>query len=161
MELTLSDRDRRLHTKLYASASDIAFARACAEHLQKKAWFRRPWARGKVYFHQSAYVTSLIVSYARPFSTGRGGMTFPQRLIPYTADEFALHAELLDRRNKVHAHSDLDQWNVRPWRSGDFATTIVSQPWMIIEAPQVETFLAMTARLQASITRRLVEIVEA
>lgn len=161
MELPLSERDKRLYTKLYASARDIGFARACAEHIRKKAWYGRPWSRGTIYFQQSAYVTSLVVSYARPFATGRNGYAFPARLIPYTPDEMALHTDLLDRRNKVHVHSDLDKWNVRPWRSEDFETVIIGEPWLIIGQPQIELFLTMTERLQTAISRRMTEIIAA
>jgi hypothetical protein len=120
MELQLSAYDKKLYTKLYASMSDISFAHQCASHIRKKGWYRGPWSRGTIYFQQSAYLTAMIVSYARPFSPGRSGYVFPERLIPYGPEDMALHDDLLDRRNKVHAHSDLDKWDVRPWRSGDF-----------------------------------------
>ena len=160
MELSLMDRDKRLYMKLYTSRSDIDFARDCAKHILKKGWFREPWSRGTIYFQQSVYVTSLAVSYSRPFAIGRNGHAFPNRLIPYTSEEGAFHNHLLDLRNKVHAHSDLDRWEVRPWQSGSFETEMVGQPWLIIKQPKIELFLGMTDRLQTSISQRMKEIIE-
>jgi hypothetical protein len=111
-----------------------------------------------VYFQQSAFVTALIVSYARPFVIGRAKHHFPKRLIPYDADQFRLHNDFLDRRNKVYAHSDSDNWYIQPWRSGDFETTIVSQPWLIVSEAEIDQFLSMTEALLKSIGARQSEI---
>lgn len=158
MELPLNEHDRRDHAKLYVSSHDISFARGCALHIQKKDWFRQPWSRGTLYFQQSVYVTSMIVSYARPFTPGRGGLHFPKRLIPYDSEQMKLHRDLLDRRNKIHAHSDLDKWSIRPWRMGDIETAIVSQPWLIVQKTEVAMFLTMTDALLAKISGREEEI---
>ena len=158
MELPLSDADRRQYTKLYASMSDIAFARRCAAHLLKKGWNKRPWHRGSIYFQQSAFVTSMIVSYARPFAPSRGKPVFPRKLIGYDTDEWTLHADLMERRNKVHAHSDLDQWNVTPWRTPQVHLDLVGEPWLIIEPEQLVRFLGMTDKITASILQRQKEI---
>lgn len=61
--LPIEERDQRLLTKLQASSSDLGFAQVCwAEHLLAKKWFRMPWSRGKIYTHQSAYVTAIVVA---------------------------------------------------------------------------------------------------
>lgn len=161
MELKLSDRHRAEYSKLYASSSDVGFARQCASHIRKKGWFRSPWSRGTIYFQQSAYVTALIVSYARPFSIGRSGLHFPKRLIPYNEGQMELHRNFLDRRNKVYAHSDSDKWDIRPWRSADFETTIVGQPWLIVGKEEIDLFLEMTTGLLAAIANREKQILSA
>lgn len=158
MDIELSPRDRTLYAKLYASFSDVALARRCAEHIKAKGWYRRPWSRGSIYFQQSAFVTSLVVSYSRPFSPGRGGLAFPKRLIPYNPNQWALHDQLIGQRNEVYAHSDLERWTVRPWRSADFETTIVGQPILVLEPPQIEAFLEMTEPLMNAIRSRMDEI---
>ncbi|WEQ54782.1 hypothetical protein LV564_11460 [Komagataeibacter nataicola] len=152
--------DRQTVTKLVASASDIGFARDAAEHLLKKKWYNRmPWSRGKVYFHQSAYVTTLVVSYGRVFEVGKRGYNFPNKLLRYEADEKVLHTKLLSLRNKVHAHSDLDRWSVRPWHADGFSTEIVGQPFHVIEEADIRLFLAMTSKLLTRISVRHEEIV--
>lgn len=161
MQLELSDKDRRTFTKLYASADDIAVARRWAEHIQKKRWFRQPWSGGKIYLHQSAYVTALVVAYGRVFAVGRGGFDFPKRLIPYDAAERDLHERLIELRNKVHAHSDLDKWNVRPWHAAGFSTAIVGQPKHMIEEADIALFLVMTEKLLEKIASRKEEILQA
>lgn len=156
--LPISEHDRLTITKLHASASDLGTARTWAEHLLKKKWFRKSWSRGKTYGHQSAYVTALVVAYGRVFATGRGGFGFPKRLIDYNTDEWALHERLLETRNKVYAHSDLDKWTVKPWRVEGFETVVLGEPTHLIEEQDLTMLVAMTARLQAAIGRRTAEI---
>lgn len=158
MELPLSDPDRKLYTKLYASMSDIAFARSCAVHLLKMGSNKRPWDGGDAYFRQSVFVTSMIVSYARPFTPGRGGPAFPKKLIEFDAIDWVLHADLIDRRNKVHAHSDLELWRVTPWRRPNVQIDLVGEPWLIIEPEELERLVGMIEKLATSIQQRQKEI---
>ena len=156
--LPISDRDRLTITKLHASASDLGSVRVWAEHLIKKKWFRKPWSRGATYIHQSAYVTALVSAYGRVFAGGRGGFGFPRRLIDYDTNEWALHERLLDMRNKVYAHSDLDKWTVDPWQYHDFETVVLGQPIHLIEESELTKLIGMTERLQAAIGQRYAEI---
>lgn len=82
----------------------------------------------------------------------------PKRLIPYNPNQWALHDQLIGQRNEVYAHSDLERWTVRPWRSADFETTIVGQPILVLEPPQIEAFLEMTEPLMNAIRSRMDEI---
>lgn len=157
----LSVRDAQLFTRLYVAADDISVARQWAEHLKKKKWYRRPWSRGKIYLHQSAYVTAIVVAYGRVFAPGRNGLNFPKRLVPYDAAEKGLHERLLELRHKVHAHSDLDKWTVQPWEAGGFRTTIVGQPIHVIEEADVDLFLVMTRKLLDAIANRQGKILRA
>ena len=134
-------------------------AREWAQHIQKKRWFRHPWSRGKTYLHQSAYITALVVAYGRVFASGRSAYNFPKRLIRYDKVELELHNRLLELRHKVHAHSDLEKWTVRPWHADGFRTTIVGQPTHRIDEPDIELFLTMTEKLLVRISARMQEIV--
>lgn len=158
MLLELSDRDRILFHKLHVSSFDISYARQCAVHVKKKDWFREPWSRGTLYFQQTAFVTALVVSYARPFAVGRAGLNFPNKLIPYDDVQMKFHLDLLSRRNRVYAHSDPETWSVRPWKSGDFETTIEGRPWLIVRRDEIDRFIPMTDALIASIADRMAEI---
>jgi hypothetical protein len=158
--LPLSDTDRKLFKKLYASAQDIRMARHCAEHIEKKQLYRPPYARGKIYLNQGTYVTALVVAYGRVFAGGRGGYGFPKRLMPYDADELALHERLLLLRNKIYAHSDLDIWQAEPWRVDGMRAAKISQPIYAIDEPDIARFLGMTEKLLARIKARESEILE-
>jgi hypothetical protein len=56
--------------------------------------------------------TGLIVTYARPFTTGRPGFPITEKFVPVEKRE--LHKQLLDLRSKVYAHIDDDVED--PWR---------------------------------------------
>lgn len=149
--LQLGERDQRLLTKLHASASDLSHARFWAEHLLAKKWFRMPWSRGKIYAHQSAYVTAIVVAYARVFATGRGGYAFPQRLVKFDDDERLLHERLLGMRHKIYAHSDLDKWSVKPWKRGEFETAVINEPIHVIDADNLKRLVEMIDGLHETI----------
>ncbi|MGE0280663.1 MAG: hypothetical protein AB7P20_08630, partial [Rhizobiaceae bacterium] len=116
MLLELTDHDRKTLTKLYSAAADIAFARQFGEMLiKRKLYNKRPFGRGTIYAQQAAFVTALVTAYGRVFFSGRGGHNFPNRLLPYNAEETALHKRLLDLRKKVYANSDEEKRSIRPW----------------------------------------------
>lgn len=152
--LSIGERDQRLLTKLHASASDLSYARFWAEHLLAKKWFRMPWSRGKIYRHQSAYVTAIVVAYARVFAHGRGGHSFPQRLVKFDDRERQLHDRLLGMRHKIYAHSDLDKWSVKPWKQGEFATAVIYEPIHVIEADDLKLLVDMIDGLHETIRDR-------
>ena len=78
--------------------------------------------------------------------------------MPYCHAERELHERLLDLRHTVHAHSDLDKWNVRPWSADGFSTAIVGQPTHLIEEADLAQFLSMTEKLLKAIARRKDEL---
>ncbi|RYF39646.1 MAG: hypothetical protein EOO38_22990 [Cytophagaceae bacterium] len=158
MELALSEHDARLYKKLWASSRDITLAQQYAEHINKKGWYRQPWSKGAIYFQQSAYVTSMVVSYGRPFATGRNGVSFPGRLLGYTGADKALHEKMLTLRHEIYAHSDPGHWTTIPWRSEGFETVIFKKPPLLIEQVEVIQFIAMTGPLLTRINARIHEI---
>src|SRR5438445_12970197 len=108
MGATEGDSDKKaLYARLYFSAQDFWYAKSYALHLIKKGWHSAPYERrGTIYMQQSAFTTSLIVSYARPFTRSNGWPKFPERFVQYDAQETLLHQRLLDLRHQVYAHSD-------------------------------------------------------
>lgn len=158
MELALSEHDAQLYKKLWASARDIRLAQQYAEHIDKKDWYREPWSRGTGYFQQSAYVTSMVVSYGRPFITGRTGIAFPKRLVRYGPDDASLHRKLLTLRNEIYAHSDPEHWTTIPWRSEGLETVVFKEPKLLIVKAEVVQFIAMTGPLLTRINARIHEI---
>jgi hypothetical protein len=69
----------------------------------------------------------------------------------YDEREIVLHRELIKLRHTVYAHSDSTNYSIRPWRTADFLTDILGGSVLRITAGDATQFLAMTAKLIASI----------
>ena len=152
MLISLNERDKQLHAKLYVACLDIAFAQQCAETILKKGWHYDPWEkRGSIYFQQSVFMTALVVSYARAFAHSKGWPRLPKRLLGYSREEDALHKRLLALRNSVYAHSDSESYSIRPWRSGSFSTDIVGQPFLKLSRDDTILFVNMTQKAVSAI----------
>lgn len=158
-EVRLTDDHQKLYGRLLASHDDITFARYCAGVLLKKGWHNQPWERrGTVYEQQSAYTTALVTSYGRPFTRSKGWPPLPSDFITYDDTEIALHAQIMNLRHTVYAHSDSASFSIRPWRMGTFKTTIVGRPVLRITASDTTLFLAMSNRLLSSINGMMDDI---
>jgi len=124
--LTFSDEDHRLYEKLDAAARDLHDSIAYGAFIMKKGWKAKPWSRGSTYLQQSAFVTSMIVSYVRPFSTSYGWPKLPADYMDeYDETEKALHASVLNERNQLYAHTDSVSYPVKPWRS-EYTSDIIT-----------------------------------
>ncbi|MBC9883703.1 hypothetical protein G8O24_41205 [Bradyrhizobium sp. INPA01-394B] len=156
-EANLSPRDRALYEKLYASANDIGTATACAQYILKKGWHGYSFTRrGSVPIQQTAFTTTLIVAYARPFAAGRGNIDFPKRLLQYDDKEAAFHQRLLKLRNQEYAHSDASTISVKPLKG--VIRSIQSIRDLRFVPAELKLFLGMTAGLFSRIHERMEEI---
>lgn len=72
-KLAFSDDDKKRHSRLHIAARDLHDAQAIGAFILKKGWKAMPWSRGSAYLQQSAFVTSMIVSYVRAFTKSLGG----------------------------------------------------------------------------------------
>lgn len=155
----LSPRERTLYEKLHASHGDITIARSCAQYILKKGWHTLSFMRrGSIPIQQTAFTTTMIVAYARPFAGGRGkSIDFPERLLQYDSKEAAFHKRLLKLRNQEYAHTDASMISVRPLK-GSLVTSIQSLRDLCFSAAELKLFLAMTSGLSSRIQRRLEEI---
>lgn len=161
MIVKLPPEKQLLYNRLNASGIDIGFSRYCASMIQKKKWHLPPWTRRRTqYPQQSAFTLALVVSYFRPFIRTHGWPDLPSDLLSNDTDDVALHVKLKTLRNKVYAHSSGEYHSAQPWDSGEFQTIIQRAPAFMIEANDVERFLAMTLTLQGAIRQRMKEIVE-
>lgn len=156
----LSEADAKLYSKLYASESDIAFARYCADVLLKKGWHSKPWERrGTIYHQQAAFTTALITAYARLFTHSKGWPQLPSDLTAtYDHREKALHDQLIKLRHTVYAHSDSEGYSIRPCRISNYQTAIVGAPVLRITAEDATLFKAMSSKLLSSIRVRMYAI---
>ena len=156
-DLILSARDLAIYTKLHASAGDIGTARECAGYIKKKGWHDYSFMRrGSVRLQQTAFYTTLIVAYARPFAIGRSGINFPRRLLQYGKAEAALHDALIELRHKEYAHTDPSRSSVWPLKG--IIKDIFSIRDVRFSVKQIDTFLRMTDGLQKRISQRIEEI---
>jgi hypothetical protein len=113
--------------------------------------------RGSIPIQQVAFTTSMIVSYARPFSSGRGGaLTFPRRLLKYDAKEMNFHVRLLKLRNEQYAHTDPSTVSVRPLKG--MITSIQSIRDLRFSKAELLMFVEMTGGLVGRISERLEQI---
>lgn len=157
MLVELDPRDKPLYDKLRISAMDIAHALGCAQFLIKKKWHSYEWERrGSTYLQQSALTTSLVVSYARPFTKTRGLRdNLPSKLIRRTAEERALHEKILKLRNEVYAHSDGALYSFQPWQSEGLSTVIERWPHRRLSKEDTLAFEMMAMRTIEALRERM------
>ncbi|WP_372053118.1 hypothetical protein P7L74_04285 (plasmid) [Tistrella mobilis] len=107
-EIEFSDEDMRLYRRLDVACGDLCDAMSFGGFILKKGWKAKPWSRGSTYLQQSAFVTSMIVSYGRAFSKSYGWGFLPENMrVSFDPEEVILHQRLMDERNQLYAHSDL------------------------------------------------------
>jgi hypothetical protein len=108
-----------LHKKLFLAVESFYFASYCASYLLKHHLHNRPWERRwSVYQRQTGFTLAIVVSYCRPFN---GKSTIPGKVLhSFTSKQRTLHAKLIRLRNKIFAHSDVDEFAVKPFKAGDF-----------------------------------------
>jgi hypothetical protein len=161
MEIRPRDYDAKLHSRLHVSSLDLNFAQYCVGVILKKGWHCQPWEkRGSIYQQQSAFMSALVIAYARPFTKSRDWPKFPSELKKFDSEENTLHDHMIELRNSVYAHSDSKNYSVTPWRSGNFSTDIVGGPALRVGAEQAALLRQMINKLQLAIQRRMSQIVQ-
>ena len=100
---------------LHVAQQDLSQAAFFADHLRRQGWHAEPWeVSWQDYLHQGAYMTSMVVAYARPFTESRGWPKFPSRLLRLDQEQKLLHKRLLQLRNEIYAHTDVAARKIRP-----------------------------------------------
>lgn len=123
-QLTPEQHLKGQHHRLMMSALDFRHALSAATFLMQDV----DWENGRSTQEDrrrfKCYETSMVVSYARPFSTARGSAApFSWKLLrqvfPMSAEENSLHEMLIDARNRTFAHSDSDHSDITAsiWRT--------------------------------------------
>lgn len=150
------ENKKKQFERIFASRYDFSQASFCAHTLLKKRWHVYPWERrGSIYAQQTAFVTSLIVSYARPFTKSRGWSLFPVKLAGFSEEQKVVHSSLLKRRNEIFAHSDSQHFMFEPWHSDEFRTTIEMVPSALICVQEARVIVSMTDKLISAASERL------
>ena len=147
------------YEQLFSSAYDFKQANFCACYLLKKRWHAFPWERrGTVYQQQTAFVTNLVIAYARPFTKSKGWSGFPERLCRFDSEQSKFHKNILELRNQVFAHSDSQHFRFDLCISEDFETTIEGVPMRRLSVEQVECTRDMTGKLIKAVEERLEQL---
>ena len=93
--LTFSDVAQKMCEKLDAAARDLYDSIAYGAFIIKNVWKAKPWGRGSTYLLQSAFLSSMVVSYARAFARSYGWPKLPaEYLNSFDAPEMELHGLL-------------------------------------------------------------------
>lgn len=123
--LTFSRVDQQRYEKLYAAVRDLNDSVAYGAFIIKRGWKAKPWGRGSTYLQQSAFMTSMVVSYARAFTRSYGWPDLPETYFDlFTALEMDLHKQVLKSRNQLYAHTDSINYPVKPYSSDSHSDII-------------------------------------
>lgn len=140
---------KRQFERLSASIYDFGQANFGARYLLKKGWHSKPWERrGTIYQQQTAFVTNLIVAYARPFTESKGWPAFPPKLTKFfNAEQREMHDRLLQMRHEIFAHSDSQHFEFRPEVYGSIRSTLERVPFAVLSADEAKCIKVMTDSL--------------
>lgn len=103
------DDKKRLFKRIIHSLDDLQHAAECADQILQRDLHSATADADKLLLR--ALSTSLIVSYGRPFSGNRASLDV-QKMLPrrylnsLSEDRLRLHKNLMEARNRDHAHSD-------------------------------------------------------
>jgi hypothetical protein len=146
----------RLYKRLCISGEDLQMAAQFAAFILKKGWHFSPWERrGTIYLQQSAFTSSLIVFYSRPFTRSIRLPDFPKRLLKYSSTENELHNAIIQLRHKVYAHSDDASYKVQPFSVNGYATAILGAPFFKLSKSEVEMLQHMIGKTMKEIHSEL------
>lgn len=157
MEKLFSNRD--FYQRLYMAAHDLGHAKEYFKFLIKNEWHHAPYERrGNIYLQQSAFTTSAVISYSRPFTKSYGWPSFPSSLLPYGEKEIGLHQHFLNLRNEVYAHSDSKHNSIRPFITDEFSTDIVGTPFLRLTAEECTLAVHMIISVQEVLLPEVVRL---
>ncbi|MEY9785391.1 hypothetical protein [Sinorhizobium fredii] len=101
-------KNHALFKRLLLSVRDLAHASSAATFMRQDIDFDEPYSRAELRRFM-CYETTLIVSYARPFSQSNGelpALTYRSMGIKLSAFTRRLHEDLIQKRNQIFAHAD-------------------------------------------------------
>jgi hypothetical protein len=162
---SVMDDGRRVFKRIVQSDHDLADAAECADQILQRNLHSATAREDKRLLR--CLNTALIVSYARPFSGNRSSpdvrRSLPAEYLDVLSDEQRrLHEQLVEARNRDHAHSDPQgrSVSVRVPKVGDGVLAIplsrdASAPW---PRESVEKVAELIARLRGKLAEEQVRI---
>lgn len=158
MKKELNLEVKKLYTRLFMSRRDFGMAATFGKHILKKGWNKGPWARGTIYEQQAAFITALVIFYARPFTQSRGLPRLPTGLLQYDPDEQALHARILTLRHQVYAHTDISGHWVEPYDFMGSPALQITEEQFRIPHGEIKRLLGMIEKVSKALADRMDEI---
>lgn len=144
---------------LHVAQQDLSQAAFFADHLRQQGWHAEPWEGSwQDYLHQGAYMTAMVVAYARPFTGSRGWPKFPARLLRLDAEQKLLHERLLQLRNELYAHSDVAARRARPIMFKGKPNAIEALPPMRMSATELLAVRKLILTISQGVNARLEEL---
>ena len=157
-ELFFETEDKKMYGKLDSAMDDLLLARSYGEYILKKNWKAKPWIRGSIYLQQSAFVSAMVVAYGRVFTRSIGWPSLPNYFMDiYDADEYSLHHRIIEKRNKLYAHSDSEKFDVRPWKS-ELHSDIKKVPIYYVEHSDILALQNMCKKMTCQISNKMIQI---
>ena len=157
-ELIFSEEDHRMYEKLHTATGDLSLAVSYSDFILKKGWKAKPWSRGSTYLQQSAFVTAIVTAYGRAFTRSKGWPSLPKEFLDvYDAVENRVHDDIMNKRHKLYAHSDSENYGVRPWKS-DFHSDISKFVIFEIDHADICALQVMCRKMISTISVRMGEI---
>ncbi len=155
-----SDQKQKLYERIYVAAEDIWLARQYAKHLLKNGWHSAPWERrGSIYMQQSAFVTALVVSYARAFTKSYGWPSLPDGILPEDQGSKVLHEQLIKLRHEVYAHSDSKHHKIQPWRlDSEVITNIRGSPILRFTKDECERIIELIDKIRERLMPKIISM---
>lgn len=155
-----SKQKQKLYERIFVAAEDIGLARQYAKHLLKNGWHSAPWERrGSIYMQQSAFVTALVVSYARAFTKSYGWPYLPDEVLPEKQGSRILHGQLIGLRNEVYAHSDSKHHKIQPWRlDSEALTDIRGAPVLRFTKDECERIIELIDEILGRLMPRIISM---
>jgi len=151
--------DHQTYQLLYVAKLDLSQAAFFADHIASKGMHLEPWeGNWRTYMHQCAYMTAMVMAYARPFTESRGWPKFPQRLLDLSPEQRSLHKRMLSLRNEVYAHANIEGKYVQPINFEGKPTAVISLPPMRLSAEEVWALREIIRTVSTQIQRRLGEL---
>lgn len=147
--------NKRQFERLFASLYDFGQANFCARYLLTKGWHRKWERQGTIYAQQTAFVTNLVVAYARPFVKSQGWPTFPEKLTNFDAKQSDLHKRLLQMRHQIIAHSDSKNFSFEPVKFDNIITTTECVPSYVLSSDDTALVIRMTDDLIITTNKKL------
>ncbi|ORE84963.1 hypothetical protein ATO7_16444 [Oceanococcus atlanticus] len=154
------DNSHETFQLLYVAQLDLSHAAFFADQLRVKGWHFEPWeVHWKKYLHQAAYVTSLVVSYGRPFTESRSWAKFPKRILRgLNQQQKELHGRLLTLRNEVYAHTDVQARKIRPITIEGKPSAIEVLPSMRFSDTELQEIRELIHVISFGVNERLEEL---
>jgi hypothetical protein len=159
------DEGRRVLKRIIQSDDDLAHAAECAEQILQRDLHSATAREDKRLLR--CLNTALIVSYVRPFSGNRGSpdvrKTLPAEYLDVLSDEQRqLHEQLIELRNRDHAHSDPQgrsaSVGVQNFGDGVLAITLGRDAFAPLPRESVERVAELIVRLRAKLAEEQVRI---